>query len=354
LILAFRVWSPTDLADACYGSDWAFLAEDEDGKVVEAGACWEDVVLKEWKARKERAEENTEEDNLEWHKQYAAHFMKKKLAELRAADPEENRQERFKRATEMWKSHKVQMDQLVRAEHKGKDEEEHKEDQDLTALLYLSSPPHPPSPPSPASPTVSCVGSSSVGFFRTEEEEDTHYILGDTAEHTEEEEEEEEDGGERGKGGDRYWRETLGRKEQEQQQTEDEEECGSSFSRNREDHVDVAAEGNGSLKALENGAAVDSWFKEQLDALPDCCSLYYNCPNAKVLGRDDTVLGREKEEGKNPFDAAEECQQVKDECLVSYAESVEAQVLACQSDFSYILGSVREREEEGSDVMLNV
>jgi hypothetical protein len=48
-------------------------------------------------------------------------FVKKKLAELRAADPEENRQERFKCATEMWKSHKDQMDQLLRAEHKGKD-----------------------------------------------------------------------------------------------------------------------------------------------------------------------------------------------------------------------------------------
>ena len=49
------------------------------------------------------------------------------------------------------------------------------------------------------------------------------------------------------------------------------------------------------------------------------------------------------QEGKNPFDAADKCQQVKDESLVSYAESVEAQVLACQSDFSYILGSVGER-----------
>ncbi len=144
LVLAFRVWSPSDLANACYGSDLAFQAEGEDGKVVEAGACWEDVVLKEWKARKERAEENTEEDSLEWHKQYAAHFVKKKLAELRAADPEGNRQERFKCATEMWKS-KDQMDQLLRAEHKGKDEEEHTEDQELTALLSLSSPPHPPS-----------------------------------------------------------------------------------------------------------------------------------------------------------------------------------------------------------------
>jgi len=51
------------------------------------------------------------------------------------------------------------------------------------------------------------------------------------------------------------------------------------------------------------------------------------------------------QEGKNPFDAAEECRQIKDESLVSYAESVEAQVLACQSDFSYILGSVGESEE---------